>query len=104
MKKFVLIFIVFILVLPSCGEDKYVYEPFVFPADPGAQNPTITDTDLLDLTQRETFKYFWNFAEINSGAARERYLPNNPSHDANTVAVGGTGFGLMSILVGIERG
>lgn len=59
---------------------------------------------MLDLTQKETFKYFWDYAESNSGCARERYHPNNPSNDSNTVATGGTGFGLMAILVGIERG
>jgi len=64
----------------------------------------ISDNDLLDLTQKETFKYFWDFAEPNSGAARERYLPNDPSFDSNIVSLGGTGFGLMGILVGIERG
>ncbi|MGB7393812.1 MAG: glucoamylase family protein [Pricia sp.] len=64
----------------------------------------ISDEELLDLTQRETFKYFWDFAEANSGAARERYLPNDPGNDPNTVTIGGTGFGLMGILVGVERG
>lgn len=64
----------------------------------------ISDEALLDLTQRETFKYFWDFAEANSGAARERYHPNDLSIDPNTVSLGGTGFGLMGILVGIERG
>ena len=57
----------------------------------------------MDLTQKETFKYFWDFAESNSGAARERYHPDEPSNDPHTVAIGGTGFGLMGILVGIER-
>lgn len=73
------------------------------PEEPTPEGPTITDEELLDLTQRETFKYFWDFAESNSGAARERYHPNNPSNDPHTVTTGGTGFGLMGILVGIER-
>ena len=64
---------------------------------------TISDKELLDVTQSTTFKYFWDFAEVNSGAARERYHPGNPSNDPNTVTTGGTGFGLMAILVGIER-
>lgn len=63
----------------------------------------ITDDELLDLTQKSTFKYFWDFAHPNSGAARERYHPSNPANDQNTVTVGGTGFGLMAILIGIER-
>ena len=66
--------------------------------------PAISDDELLDLTQRETFKYFWDFAEANSGAARERYHPGDASKDPNTVTTGGTGFGLMGILIGIERG
>src|SRR5690606_29850255 len=36
--------------------------------------------------------------------ARERYHTDNPSVDANIVTTGGSGFGLMTILVGIERG
>lgn len=77
------------------------------PHDPTKEEPpvvaVISDDELIELTQRETFKYFWDYAEPNSGCARERYHPDNPAHDANTVATGGTGFGLMAILVGIER-
>lgn len=71
---------------------------------PPKEEKAISDEELLDLTQKETFKYFWDFAETNSGAARERYHPSDPSNDPNTVTTGGTGFGLMSILTGIERG
>lgn len=63
----------------------------------------LTDEELLDFIQKETFKYFWDFAHPSSGAARERYHPSDPSNDPNTVTMGGTGFGLMAILVGIER-
>jgi hypothetical protein len=63
----------------------------------------LTDGELMDLVQLETFKYFWNFADADSGAARERYHPADPQHGAHVVATGGTGFGLMGILVGIER-
>jgi len=101
MNKLKTLLVLLFIVLISCGDDPYVYEPIEFP-NPNPI-PTITDEELLDLTQKETFKYFWNFAETNSGCARERYHPNNPSNDATTVATGGTGFGLMSILVGIER-
>ncbi|MFI2743289.1 glucoamylase family protein [Zhouia sp. PK063] len=65
---------------------------------------TISDTELLDFTQKETFKYFWDYAETNSGAARERYVPSNPTLDSHTVTTGGSGFGLMVLIVGIERG
>ncbi|WP_299120779.1 glucoamylase family protein [uncultured Winogradskyella sp.] len=89
----------------SCGSDDGPgwQEPY----DPnGDDDPVvpITDSELMDLTQELTFKYFWGFADSNSGAARERYHPNDPSNSQNVVTTGGSGFGLMAILVGIERG
>ncbi|MFC5282511.1 glucoamylase family protein [Pedobacter alpinus] len=59
--------------------------------------PRITDNELLTLIQRQTFKYFWDFGHPNSGLARER----NTSGDL--VTTGGSGFGIMSIVVGINR-
>ncbi len=89
----------------SCAEDDYTYTPPQIPdPDPIVEVPVLSDDELLDLVQRETFKYFWDYANGDSGAARERFHPDDPSFDANTVASGGTGFGLMSILVGLERG
>ena len=92
--------LLFMLLVLACGGD----DP-TDPDGPGGTDPDppLTDEELLDLVQEETFKYFWDYAEQNSGAARERYHPANPSLDAHVVATGGTGFGLMSILVGIER-
>jgi len=58
----------------------------------------ISDIELLNLVQKQTFKYFWDFGHPTSGMARER----NTSGDI--VTSGGTGFGLMSYLVGINRG
>ena len=84
------------------GESELPETPTEPETDP--QVPEISDEELLDLTQQETFKYFWDYAEANSGAARERFHPNEPSNDPNTVSIGGTGFGLMTLLVGVERG
>ncbi|HRZ32247.1 MAG TPA: beta-glucosidase, partial [Flavobacterium sp.] len=64
----------------------------------------LTDTEILDLAQKDAFKYFWNYAETNSKLARERYHVDESYVDANLVTTGGSGFGLMTILVGIERG
>ncbi len=64
----------------------------------------LSDDELLDLAQETSFNYFWNFAEENTGAARERYVVANPASGKNTVTTGGTGFGLMSIIVAMERG
>jgi hypothetical protein len=59
--------------------------------------PRISDSALLDLVERQSFRYFWDFAHPVSGMARER----NTSGDV--CATGGTGFGVMSILVGVHR-
>lgn len=60
--------------------------------------PRISDDELLTLIQKQTFKYFWNFAHPVSGMIRER----NTSTDL--VTTGGTGFGIMAIVTAIERG
>jgi len=105
MKLIRIFFICIGLSIFSCSKDNYTYTPIDFPNDLNPNQPTtISDNDLLDLTQKETFKYFWDYAESNSGCARERYHPTNTSLGAHTVATGATGFGVMSILVGIERG
>lgn len=60
--------------------------------------PEISDEELLTKIQRQTFKYFWDFGHPVSGLARER------NTSGETVTSGGSGFGLMAILIGIERG
>lgn len=96
----------FIAVLTFSCSKSSPSEPF--DPDPTDEGPAdvdpLTDVELMDLVQRETFKYFWDYAETNSKAARERYVVSNPSLDQHVVTSGGTGFGLMAILVGIERG
>ncbi|MCE2935461.1 MAG: glucoamylase family protein [Cyclobacteriaceae bacterium] len=66
----------------------------------------LTDDSLFTLVQQNTFQYFWKGAEPVSGAACERiHLDNDyPDNDKSVVTSGGTGFGIMAILVGIERG
>lgn len=66
----------------------------------------LSDDSLLTLVQYRTFQYFWDGAEPNSGMARERFHVDGvyPENDMNVVTSGGSGFGLMAILVGIERG
>ena len=67
--------------------------------DSSRKFPAISDAELLTKVQQQTFKYFWDFAHPTSGLARE-----GSKHAANIVTSGGSGFGIMSILVGIERG
>ena len=65
----------------------------------------ISDDSLLTLTEYRTFQYFWDGAEPVSGMARERYHVDGdyPENDMNVVTSGGTGFGVMAILVGVRR-
>lgn len=62
----------------------------------------ISDSALLDLVQKQTFKYFWDFAHPVSGMARERSNATFGYGD-EVVTIGGTGFGVMSIIVATER-
>jgi len=65
----------------------------------------LSDNQLLTLVEQQTFNYFWDGAEPISGLARERYHSDNiyPSNDKDVIATGAAGFGVMSILVAIER-
>jgi hypothetical protein len=50
------------------------------------------------MVQRATFRYFYNYGHPVSGLSRERL------GSGQTVTSGGSGFGVMALLVGIERG
>lgn len=70
------------------------------------QKDTLSNDSLLTLVQQQTFQYFWEGAEKTSGLARERIHMDGvyPENDQDVVTIGGGGFGVMNILVGIERG
>lgn len=57
----------------------------------------LTDEQLMDTVQKQTFKYFWDFADSASGMAKER-------NTEKMITSGGSGFGIMAIVVGVERG
>src|SRR3954452_17069080 len=62
-----------------------------------------SDIALLDTVQRQTLRYFWDFAHPACGLARER--SNAPfDYGPEVVATGGTGFGVLAIITGTERG
>jgi hypothetical protein len=71
--------------------------------DPTKRLKNLTDEQLLDLVQKQTIRYFWDFAHPVSGLARER---SNVAYDYGdeVVTTGGTGFGVMALIVGVERG
>ena len=83
----------------------------------------ISDSALLDIVQRQTFRYFWHYAHPVSGLARERdntvkavYYwdfideaydePNlsKSSFGEQACAIGGTGMGIMATVVAVKRG
>lgn len=85
--------------------------------------PGLSDDELLEVVQRQTFRFFWHGAHPVSGLALERsntvkaehywdYIneawdePNLSKTDfgPDAGAIGGTGFGIMSTIVAVERG
>ena len=91
-----LIVLQFLLVSCSCSNQSTGNIP--------EEEEQLTDEQLLDKVQKDALKYFWDYAETNSKLARERYHVEDTNNDANLVTTGGSGFGIMTILVGIERG
>ena len=75
--------------------------PFsLLPAAPGGKKEKdLSDEELMTLVQKQTFRYFWDYGHPVSGLARERSNGND-----DIVTIGGSGFGVMAIIVGAERG
>ncbi len=63
-----------------------------------ASTRNMNDEELLTMLQESTFRFFWDYAHPTSGLTRERY------GSGNTVTSGGSGMGLMAIIIGVERG
>lgn len=70
---------------------------FVTAIDSTDKFPQLTDSALLTLIEQQTIKYFYDFGHPVSGLARER----NTSGDV--VTTGGSGFGIMAMIVGVQR-
>lgn len=93
----------FLSLLNSCSSSSKNEDANGTPLPNNPINP-LTDEQLLNQVQKDALKYFWEYAEPNSKLARERYHTDNPSFEANIVTTGGSGFGIMTIIVGVERG
>lgn len=93
-----------IILISSCKQENKSYSENIN-AKVNTKKNNLTDEKLLDKVQEQTFDYFWDGAEPNSGMARERIHLDNiyPQNDQDVVTTGGSGFGLMAILVGVER-
>lgn len=85
----------FLILIPTFTFSQSSFNPVNRPKN-------LSDSALLDLVQHQTFKYFWDFAHPISGMARER---SNVAYDYGNevVTTGGTGFGVMAIIVATER-
>ena len=95
MKRIFILGTAIILVVTAVAQKTTVFNPLTRPKN-------LSDSTLIDLVQQQTFRYFWDFAHPVSGLSRER---SNESfgYGHETVTTGGTGFGIMSVIVGVER-
>jgi exo beta-1,2-glucooligosaccharide sophorohydrolase (non-reducing end) len=64
-----------------------------------ASTRPMTDDELLTMVEEASFRYYWEAAEPHSGMTRE----STPGND-DVIALGASGFGIMAIVVGAERG
>jgi hypothetical protein len=64
---------------------------------------SLADDDLLETVQCQTFKFFWEGAHSQSGLALDRCTARRDRTNHKT-AIGGSGFGVMAIIVAVERG
>lgn len=82
----------------------------------------LTDEELMETVQRQTFRFFWHYGHPKSGLARERSntvvadyywdyineadgIPNlsTKTFGPEACAIGGTGFGILSTIIAVER-
>jgi hypothetical protein len=69
------------------------------PSDTVAAGTGVSDDELLSIVQQMSFRYFWDYAHPVSGLTREGL-----QHWNEICTSGGSGMGLMTIVVGVERG
>lgn len=93
MKSFFTCWVVLFLVLSACSKDDR----------PDEAEERVSDAELITRVQKEVFSYFWDYAHPTSQLARERLHEADISFDMHTVATGGSGFGLLNLILGIEN-
>ncbi|MDB5232399.1 MAG: periplasmic beta-glucosidase [Chitinophagaceae bacterium] len=71
--------------------------------DRAVASSNLSDNDLLNIVQKQTFKYFWDFGHPVSGLARERSDGQTHKFGDEVVTSGGSGFGIMAIIVAADR-
>ncbi|HMD39297.1 MAG TPA: glucoamylase family protein [Candidatus Acidoferrum sp.] len=68
-------------------------------AEASAATRELTDDELLAMVQEACFRYYWDGAHPDAGMA----LENIPGDD-RIVATGASGFGIMALVTGVDRG
>lgn len=101
MKRFA-VWIFIAVITASSYSFAQVKEKKVAAFNAAQRTKNLSDSALLDLVQRQTFRYFWDFAHPVSGMARER---SNEAYNYGNevVTTGGTGFGIMAVIVATQR-
>jgi hypothetical protein len=104
-KDWILFTLLPFLIAGTIGCNSGTTKSTVGPATNEKDSAQLDDSALFKTVQQQYFQYFWDGAEPNSGMARERFHVDNkyPENDKNIVTCGGAGFGVMAILLGIER-
>jgi exo beta-1,2-glucooligosaccharide sophorohydrolase (non-reducing end) len=75
------------------------YDQSLPSASASATTHAMTDDELLTMLQEECFRYYYEGAHPDSGTT----LENIPGDD-RIVATGASGFGIMALVVGVDRG
>ena len=125
LKKLIAAGLCFLIVLAVSAQKQKQYNPIANKDSiaPVGIIKNLSDSELLDVVQRQTFRYFWHHAHPVSGLALERdntvhaeyywdYIneawdePNfsKTTFGPDACAIGGTGFGIMATIVAVQRG
>ena len=80
----------------AASDHQYRLSDFSSPAH--ATTKMMSDDELLTMLQEACFRYYWEGAHPNAGTT----LENIPGDD-RIVATGASGFGIMALIVGVDR-
>jgi exo beta-1,2-glucooligosaccharide sophorohydrolase (non-reducing end) len=75
------------------------YRQSAFSSAATASTKELSDDELLDMLEEACFRYYWDGAHPVAGMT----LENIPGDD-RIVATGASGFGIMALIVGVDRG
>ena len=76
------------------------YRQSAFSATTAAQTRNLTDDELMTMVQEECFRYYWEQGSHPQAGMALESVPGDP----RIVATGASGFGIMAIVAGMDRG